>query len=212
MPSRLRRRSSRLVVRWPRWRRCRAGCSCGAGSRHASAPTRSRRSPHETGIWTLRFLLLTLAVTPLRRLHRLERAHPLPADARPVRVLLRLAAPPHLRRGSTSSSTVADIVEGHREAARSSPSGFAGVRAAGAAGAHVDRRLDPPAGRPRWQRAAPPGLRGGGRRRRALLVAGEGRHLPPPPLRRDRRACCSPRVSRGRGARASATRAVTPAA
>ena len=38
------------------------------GKRMRSAPTRSTRSPTTTGIWTLRFVLLTLAITPLRRL------------------------------------------------------------------------------------------------------------------------------------------------
>ena len=54
-----------------------AGARAGAAARAlaaldlygaASAPTRSTRSPTSPGIWTLRFVLLTLAVTPLRRL------------------------------------------------------------------------------------------------------------------------------------------------
>ena len=60
---------------------------------------------HFTGDWTIRLIVITLAVTPLRKLLRLPRSDPLPPHDRAVRVLLRLPALPHLDRGWTSFST-----------------------------------------------------------------------------------------------------------
>jgi DMSO/TMAO reductase YedYZ heme-binding membrane subunit len=44
-----------------------------------------------TGRWTLTFLLITLSVTPVRKL-QLDLAHPLPPHAGTVRILLRVIA------------------------------------------------------------------------------------------------------------------------
>ena len=47
---------------------------------------------HRLGLWALRLLMITLAITPLRQLTGQAGAGPLPQDARPVRVLLCLPA------------------------------------------------------------------------------------------------------------------------
>ena len=113
----------------------------------ASAPNPIEAVTHRTGDWTLRFLLLTLAVTPLRvltgwnALVRFRRmlglfaffyALPPPADLRLVRQVLR----------------VAEIVARHPQAAVHHDR-IPGVRGAGAAGRHVDGRDDPAARRAR---------------------------------------------------------------
>ena len=98
------------VRRW-RWRRSAAG---GRRVRGTLGANPLEAITHGTGDWTLRFLLLTLAVTPLRAVTGWNALDPLPADARPLRVLLRRAAPadlplvrPVLRLARTSCADIA---------------------------------------------------------------------------------------------------------
>ena len=44
---------------------------------------------NDTGIWTLRFVVLTLAITPLRRLTGWNPVDPVQTDVRALRVFLR---------------------------------------------------------------------------------------------------------------------------
>ncbi|MCK7491550.1 MAG: hypothetical protein MZW92_07520 [Comamonadaceae bacterium] len=101
----------------------------------------------DSGDWTLRFLLITLAVTPLRRLTGWNDVVARAADARPVRVLLRArctcSPTSWLDQFFDWAAIVKDVAKRPFITA-----GFAALRAAGAAGGHLDRRHDPPAWRP----------------------------------------------------------------
>ena len=82
----------------------RAGWAGASGTR-TSPPTRSSTSPTSPAIGPSGFIVVTLAVTPLRKLLRLPRPDPLPAHDRPVRLLLRHACTSSPTSGWTSSST-----------------------------------------------------------------------------------------------------------
>ncbi len=51
---------------------------------------------HATGNWTLRFILITLAITPLRKTSQAAATDPLPPPVRPLRILLRMLTFPDL--------------------------------------------------------------------------------------------------------------------
>ena len=146
---------------------------------------------NETGVWTLRFLCITLAITPLRRLTGWNADHPVPPDGRALRVLLRLAALPHLRhrRPLRRRSTFPDGIVAWTRSRNLATSvgediykrpfitiGFTAfvlmVPLAVTSTAGLIRRL----GGKRWQALHRLVYVAGDRRRRALLVAGEGRH------------------------------------
>ncbi len=76
---------------------------------------------HSTGDWTLIFLMLTLGDHPAAPAHRPAVAHPLPAHARPVRLLLCLPALHHLHLAGQVFRR-ARHGEGRRTSGRSSPS------------------------------------------------------------------------------------------
>ena len=140
-----------------------------------------------TGDWTLRFLLLTLAVTPLRKLlgwHWLVR---LPPHARAVCVLLRRGAPVELRlvrsRVRRSREILKDIVKRPFITV-----GFTTLVLHAAARDHLDRRDGAASRREALARAASPGLRHRAARGAALLVDGEARPHRAGALRGDPRA------------------------
>ena len=87
---------------------------------------------HETGDWTLRFIVITLAITPLRRLTGWNWLIKIPPHVRAVRVLLRHAALPDLRDRAiglpsstfpTASSRGARCAPLRRPSGTTSPSG-----------------------------------------------------------------------------------------
>ncbi len=128
---------------------------------------------------------------------RLESDHPVPADGRTLRLLLRLPPLPHLRhRRSVRRPRLPgrhrrlehghepDQVggRGHLQAAVHHHR-LHGADDDAAAGVDLHGRHDPPAGREAVEHAAPADLRHGRDCRHPLLVAGEGRRDQPPAVR-----------------------------
>ncbi len=125
---------------------------------------------NETGIWTLRFVVITLAITPIRRLTGWNADDPLPAHARAVRVLL-CACCTSSRISSAIGSRASIFRTGSSPGARSSTCmasiwedvakrpyitvGFIAFVVDDSAGAHLDDRMDSPARRPQLAAAAP---------------------------------------------------------
>jgi len=162
---------------------------------------------NETGVWTLRFLCITLAITPLRKLNWLEPVHQVPAHGRPLCLLLRLPPPADIRESPIASPAwskrggwVEALGGGHapggalvastmraRSRSRSARDiykrpfitiGFARVDDDAAAGDHVDDRMDPQARRQTLEPAAQTYLSHRHPGTAALLVAGESRRQP----------------------------------
>ena len=82
--------------------------------RRSRAPIRWRPCCAASGDWTLRLLLVTLAVTPLRRVTGWVWPLRAASHARPVRLLLRHAAPDRLsvaRSGAAGSEILVDLTE-----------------------------------------------------------------------------------------------------
>ncbi len=139
----------------------------------------------ETGTWTLRFLTLTLLVTPLRKwtgwnaLIRFRRMLGLFAFFYGTLHFLTYLV---LDQFFAFDEIVADIVKRPFITV-----GFTAFVLMIPLAAHLHGRLDSAAGRQAMEPAAQAGLSVGHRRRRALLVAGQERHLAPGALRRGRR-------------------------
>ena len=136
----------------------------------------------ETGTWTLRFLALTLLVTPLRKW---TGWNPLIRFRRMLGLFAFFYGTLHFLTYLLLDQFFAfDEHRGRHRQAAVHHGGLHGVRADDPAGPHLHGRLDSAAGRQALEPAAPAGLSVGHRRRRALLVAGQERHLPSGALRR----------------------------
>ena len=140
----------------------------------------------ETGVWTLRFVAATLAITPLRRLTGWNCADQVPPDARLVCVLLRHAALLHV----CSWLDQFFDVERHVKDVLKRPYITVGFTAfvlmiplALTSTTGWIRRL----GGKRWNGCTSLIYITGDPRRDPLLLAGEGRHPAADPLRRDHR-------------------------
>jgi sulfoxide reductase heme-binding subunit YedZ len=125
-----------------------------------------------TGDWTLRFICIVLAVTPLRVMSKWNAAGALSPHAGPVRVLLRGAAPAVLQL-VRHGLRVGRHRQGHRQAAVH-PGGLLGLRAADAAGRHLVQPRDQGDGCEALADAAQAGLRDRGAGHPALLLDARG--------------------------------------
>jgi hypothetical protein len=151
------------------------------------APIPVAEIEHRLGLWALRFLMLTLAITPLRQLTgwnvlvRFRRMLGLYAFAY---ASLHFAAYLGLDLRGYWAQVFEDIVKRPYITV-----GLHRLAAAGAAGGHVHHRLDQ-APRPQLGAPAQAGLRDRRAGGAALLVAGEIRHPRAGAVRRASPRCC----------------------
>ena len=126
---------------------------------------------HATGDWTLRFLIFTLTITPVRKLLNVPELIRFRRMLGLVRVLLRLPALSHLHRPGP-------IVQFERYVARCREAALHHRRISGicfldSAGAYIDRRVDSPPGRKALAGSASSHLHISDLWRDPLLLAGE---------------------------------------
>ena len=167
---------------------CPSACSSGKRSPANLGPNPVETLQHTTGDWTLRFLVITLCITPFRKLLKVPDLDSLSPVARPLRLFLRLPALSRLPGAGPKFQ-----FSGHGERRLQAPlhhRGFYGLCPSDSFGAHLDRRMDSPSRRTPVANAASLDLYQRGLWCDSLLLAGEIGCVAAIDLRSDRSRCC----------------------